>query len=167
MRVRVIFLLLVLIAIALFTAANWTAFTTPTTLSLVATTIEAPLGLIMLGLMALLTGIFLVVVGFLQSSALMEMRQHAREIRAQRELADKAEASRFSELRALLESRLLQAEQGTSHGQAQVLARMDQLDKDLRLAIEQAGNTLAAYIGELEDRMEGTAQPGRGRESTQ
>ncbi|MHB1226798.1 MAG: hypothetical protein ACYC0O_04635 [Desulfurivibrionaceae bacterium] len=35
-----------------------------------------------------------------------------------------------------------------------MLARLDQLDRDLRSAVEQSGNTLAAYIGELEDRLE-------------
>ena len=42
---------------------------------------------------------------------------------------------------------------------ADVQTRLDQLDQDLRSAIEQAGNTLAAYIGELEGRLE------RGRKS--
>jgi hypothetical protein len=32
--------------------------------------------------------------------------------------------------------------------------RLDQLDGDLRTTIECAANTLASYIGELEDRME-------------
>ena len=35
-----------------------------------------------------------------------------------------------------------------------VLARLDELERDIRAAIEQSGNTLAAYIGEIEDRLE-------------
>jgi len=35
-----------------------------------------------------------------------------------------------------------------------VQTRLDQLHQDLRSTIEQAGNTLAAYIGEFEDRLE-------------
>lgn len=155
MKIRVILLLLVFFAIVVFAAVNWTAFTTPTTLSFVATTIEAPLGLIMLGLMALLTMVFLAFAGFLQTSVLLEARQHARELKVQRELAEKAEASRFTELRTLLETRLLHIEEQSREVQAGVVKRLDQLEGEMRLAIEQTGNTLAAYIGELEDRMDG------------
>jgi hypothetical protein len=38
-----------------------------------------------------------------------------------------------------------------------VLERIDQSERQLRSAVEQSGNTLAAYIGELEDRMEQSA----------
>jgi hypothetical protein len=43
---------------------------------------------------------------------------------------------------------------------AEALARIDQARNELRDSIEQAGNTLAAYIGELEDRLEGRPAPG-------
>ena len=51
---------------------------------------------------------------------------------ASRDLADKAEASRFTELRHFLE----------------------QLEARQRTVIEQAGNSLAASVGELEDKVE-------------
>ena len=38
--------------------------------------------------------------------------------------------------------------------QAAVLERMERLERDLRVLIEQSGNGLAAHIGELEDRLE-------------
>jgi len=41
-----------------------------------------------------------------------------------------------------------------AESRAAVLARMDQLDRDFRSAVEQSGNTLSAYIGELEDRLD-------------
>jgi hypothetical protein len=31
---------------------------------------------------------------------------------------------------------------------------LDQIERDLRAALEQTGNSLAAYIGELEDRVD-------------
>ena len=43
-----------------------------------------------------------------------------------------------------------------AEARAAVLARLDQLDRDLRSAIEESGNTLSAYIGELDDRLERT-----------
>ena len=69
MQVPTVLLLVVLITIALFAAINWSAFIAPVPLSLVVTTTQAPLGLIMLGLMALLTVLFLMFVVYLQTSA--------------------------------------------------------------------------------------------------
>ena len=66
MYLRTILIGLVLGALALFTAVNWQAFTTPTTLSLVFATIEGPLGLILLGAVALLTALFLIYVNNFQ-----------------------------------------------------------------------------------------------------
>jgi uncharacterized integral membrane protein len=154
MYLRTLLLLLVLGASAVFAAVNWRAFMTPTSLSLVFTTVQAPLGLIMLGLAAILTVLFLVFLVYLQTSAIVEARRYARELRAQRELAEQAETSRFTELRGFLEAELPKLADQTANLRTDVQTRLGQLDQDLRSAIEQAGNTLAAYIGEFEDRLE-------------
>lgn len=154
MKMRTLFLLLILVTIAAFTALNWSAFMTPTTISLGIAMVQAPLGLVMLGLVAFLTALFLVFVVYLQTSVLLETRQHAREMQANRELAGQAETSRFTELHRFLEAELTKQTSLDAESRAAVLARLDQLDRDLRTAVEQAGNTLAAYIGELEDRFD-------------
>ena len=154
MKVRTLFLLLTVAAIAVFTALNWSAFMAPATLSLGVANVQAPLGLVMLGLVAFLAALFLVFVIYLQTSVLLEARRHARELQANRELADQAEASRFTELRGFLEAELTRQAGLDAESRVVVLARLDQLDRDLRSAVEQSGNTLAAYIGELEDRLE-------------
>ncbi len=61
-------------------------------------------------------------------------------------------------LRAL-ESALMEARTRTG-------TRLDQLGSDLRSAIEGAANTLAAYIGELEDRMEKRMDDGGAKPAT-
>ena len=96
MQIRTLLMLVVLGAIVLFAALNWSSFMAPTTMSLGFAAVQAPLGLILLGLMALLTALFLVFVVYLQTSVLLETRRHARELQTQRELADQAEASRFT-----------------------------------------------------------------------
>lgn len=154
MKVRTLSLLLVLAAIAAFTALNWSVFMTPTTLSLGVALVQAPLGLVMLGLLAFLTALFLVFVIYLQSSVLLETHRHTREMQANRELAGQAEASRFTELHRFLEVELTKQTSLDAESRAAVLARLSQLDRDLRTAVEQAGNTLAAYLGELEDRLD-------------
>lgn len=154
MNIRTLFLLIILSAIAAFAALNWSVFITPTTLFLGFVTVQAPLGLIMLGLLILLTVFFLIFVVYQQTSALFDTRRHSRELQANRELADKAEASRFTELRIFLDMELKRQAGLDAESRAAVLARLDQLDHDLRLAIDQSGTTLSAYLGELEDRLE-------------
>jgi len=154
MYLRTLLLLLVLGAISAFAAVNWEAFTTPTTLSLVFATVQAPLGLVMLGIAAMLTVLFLVFLVYLQTSVIIEARRYARELRTQRELAEKAEASRFTQLRSFLEAEMSKVTGQAADLRIDVKTRLDQLDQNLRSAIEQAGNTLAAYIGELEDHLE-------------
>jgi hypothetical protein len=154
MRWRTLLLMLVGGAIVAFAAINWNAFMAPTNLSLGFTTVEAPLGMSLLGLMALLAALFLMVLVSVQTSALLAARRHARELQAQRQLADDAEASRLTELRAFLGVELRKlAEQG-DESKATLLGRLDQLHRDLDGALEQSVNTLAAYIGELDDRLE-------------
>ena len=134
--VRAIAFFLVLIFVGLFALINWAAFAALTPLSLGFTTVQAPLGLIMLGLVAFLCVLFTVWVVSLQANSLMDARRQTKALQTQRDLADKAEASRFTELRA------------------ELLARLDRLDTELRLALEHSGNAVAAHIGQFEDRLE-------------
>jgi hypothetical protein len=157
MYLRTLLIVFVLGVLVLFTAINWSAFITPTTLSLVFATIEAPLGVILLGLIVLLAALFLLYVAYLQSSVLFETRRHARELQVQRELAEQAEASRFHDLRVFLESQLLTAAQQSDRAKAELLTRLDALEKNARLAITQSENTVAAYMAELDDRLERAA----------
>ena len=64
----------------------------------------------MLGLLAILTALFLGYVAYLQTTVILEWRRHAKELQTQRERADQAEASRFTELRAHLDTRLTELE---------------------------------------------------------
>lgn len=162
MKLHTLFLLLVLAVIAAFAALNWSVFITPTELSLGYTTVQMPLGLLMLGLLFFLTALFLVYVVYLQGSALFETRRQSRDLQANRELADRAEASRFTELRNFLEAELANQSNLNAESKASILARVDQLEHDLRTFMEQSGNTLAAYIGELGERLDKREVPPAG-----
>jgi uncharacterized integral membrane protein len=153
MRIRVLPVLLVVLLTAAFALINWTTFSTPTALNLGVATVTAPLGTVMLGIVALLGVMYLASVISLQGTALLETRRMARELQAQRELADKAEASRFTELQRFISAELLRVSP-VGGNDAAILARLDQLEQRQRLALEETGNTLSAYIGELEDRLE-------------
>ncbi|MDD4356429.1 MAG: hypothetical protein PHN98_04180 [Smithellaceae bacterium] len=159
MKLYTALLMIIMAAIAAFAALNWNVFIKPTDLSLGVANVQMPLGLVMLGLCVFVTALFLVFAAFLQASALLEIRRHTRELRASRELADQAEASRLTELRKFLEDELLKQANLNKESHAEGLARINQLEQDLRVFIEQSDNTLAAYIGELDDRLEKTTTP--------
>jgi uncharacterized integral membrane protein len=154
MYLRTLLILALIMALSVFAAINWHAFATPTNLSLAFTTVEAPLGLILLGFVALLTFLFLVYLVYLQSSALFEWRRHARELQAQRELAENAEASRFNQLQSLLQVESEKLAKQVEESRSAMSGRLEQIERELRTQIEQSANTLAAYIAELEDRVE-------------
>lgn len=146
MNFRTIILLLIAIVIAALAVLNWDTLIDPTTVSLGVTSIEAPLGAIMLGLTILLSVFFLAYVLSMHGSVLLETRKHVRELNAQRELADKAELSRFTELRQYLE---------TQQRQSQDLfnARMDAMEARLSARAQESENVTAAFMGQLEDQL--------------
>jgi len=154
MHVRTIIISITILAIAALAALNWAALSAPASVSLGVASIDAPLGLIMLGLTTLLGAVFLAYVFYLHSSVMLEARRHNKEMTAQRELADKAEASRFTELRVFLEAQQQQELAAQKESAAALSARLDQLEKALEARAEQSDNGIAAQIGELEDRLE-------------
>ena len=151
MPLRTILILFTVGAVALFAALNWSAFTAPTSLHFGFGTVDAPLGLIMLGFTVFLALLFLIFVTYLQTTILLEGRRHTRELQSQRELVEQAESSRYSQLRQYLEIELQKHVQQSAQERADVLARLDQMERELRGAIEQSTNTLAAYVGEVDD----------------
>ena len=153
MKAPTLLLLVVLTIIVVFAVVNWSVITAPATVSLFVTDVQAPLGLIMLGLTVLVTVLFLTYLAYLQTTVLLGARRHSRELQAQRELADKAEASRFTDLRNYLDMELRKLGEQLAESRLGVIARVDLAQQDLRTTVEESGNSLAAHFGELEDRL--------------
>lgn len=163
MRLPSLLLLIVLACVLTFAVVNWSVIIAPTTISLLVADVQAPLGLIMLGIILLVTALFLAFAVYLQTRVLLDSRRHSRELHEQRELADKAESSRFTELRGFLEAELRKLEEQVAESRAGVTGRVERAEQGLQTAIEQSGNSLSAYIGELEDRLHsGTSGRGPG-----
>ena len=152
--IRAIVLFLGLALLGAFALLNWTAFTTPQALNLGVTTVEAPLGASMLGGVVFLSLLLTVWALSMQTAALFESRRLSKELQAQRELADKAEASRFVELRSFLSAELLRVSQASYEARADLLARIDRLQDETRTRLDEHANSVAASIGEFEDRVE-------------
>lgn len=134
MKIRTFSLLVGLIAITAFTLLNWSAIMMPTTLSLGVTTVQAPLGLLMLSLLILFTAVFLAFVLYSRASAYFRDSNHSMKMQALQELANNTETSRLTELRELLGEEFKKATDLQAESTEAVLARLEQLDRDIRTA---------------------------------
>jgi uncharacterized integral membrane protein len=103
MRAQIVLVAIVMLMTLVFTLLNWSALNAPAPINLLVTQVQGPLGLVILGLGTVLIALFVLLLLRLQAGVLLESRRRSRELTAQRELADKAEASRFTDLRRMLE----------------------------------------------------------------
>jgi uncharacterized integral membrane protein len=154
MKLRTTLMIAILALITIFATINWTAFLAPTQLSLLFTDVQAPLGLIMLSIVAILSAVFLLYAMTLQTSLLLETRKLTRQLDNQRELADQAEKSRFIELRGFLQSELQQLQQRQNAHLQALTGKLETLQLDIRERGQVTENAIAAQVGELDDRLQ-------------
>lgn len=154
MRVRSIVLIVFVLFVAGFVALNVDEFTRTSVLSLGFTTVQVSLGLVMLVLLVVATVVFLGSTLVMQSANLLETRKYARELNTQRDLAGKAEASRFTELRQYLEATALAEKEREVVANQAWAERLASLDRSLLARMDQSDNTVAAHLGQLEDRFD-------------
>jgi len=159
MNLRSALLVLALVVLGLFALLNWTAFTTPTTLSVGFAEVQAPLGLIMLAVTAMVSALFLFYIIMQQAGVIMETRRNTKELNAQRDLADKAEASRFSELRTFLDTELRKIEAQGAASTREIGARVDVLQQHLQTKLDESTRSLSAYVGEVDDKLDRLVKP--------
>ncbi len=154
MNLRNLLVVAAMALLAVFTLLNWTAFTAPTTLSLAFGEVQAPLGLIMLAVTGFISGLFLVYILFQQAGVILEARRYAKELNAQRELADMAEASRFTEMRAFLDGELRRLEAQRAAEVRELGQRIEASDQRLVEMLAESTRTLSAYVGEVDDKLD-------------
>jgi uncharacterized integral membrane protein len=153
MKIRTLALILAVLLAAAFVALNLEEFFRPTVLNFGVAQIQAPLGLLMLGALVVVFTLALAVLAYVQTAHGRDLRQMQREVSDQRTLADSAEASRFTELRTLLESLMAQAERTQRELAGQTAANTAKSEASILKSIEESANGLAASVGELEDRL--------------
>ncbi len=143
MRTRTLLVILIMLLIAAFLVVNWSVFAASAKFSLIFTSVDVPMGSVLLGILTLIALTFGIYSAVSWSAILLEFRRQAKELTVQRTLADQAEASRFTELRSVV------------HDELQHLAdRMTQMHDAFRVEIRDNANSLAATIGELDDRIQ-------------
>ena len=151
MRTKILLLVIGIVLIAAFGILNVDEFTRVSTLNLGFTTMQLPLGMAMTILVIAILLIFLATTLYMHSTNLIETRKYAKELTVQRELADKAESSRFTDLRRYMES---QADLALNQANGTVAAmdrRIMQTEQLLLQRFDQSDNSNAAYWGQQDD----------------
>jgi uncharacterized integral membrane protein len=160
MNLRTILLSLTFLLLVVFAILNWGAFSAPTALSLGFAQVQAPLGLIMLIVTGLVSTLFLVYIAFQQAGVIFEARRYAKELKSHRELADKAEASRFTDLQGFIADELQKLRTEQAAESAQVNSRLQQIEQRMLDKLDESTRTLSAYVGEVEDKLGRALAPG-------
>lgn len=154
MRARLVFVVVAILLLAGFVALNVPEFLRTTPLSFGWQVMEAPLGLIMLTILGITLLAFLVSSVTLHSRYAIDAHRHARELQAQRDLADKAEASRFTDLRQQLDTHLRDNRQREAIAATEFEKSMVLSQRELRNQLEVINRTLDTRLGEFEGRLE-------------
>ncbi len=163
MNIRTLTVIVVLVLLGLFAGLNWPAFTAPTILNLLFAKVQAPLGLVMLGVILALTLLYVLFSLGVEASALIEVRRYARELYQVRKQLENEEESRFLQLKGFLEAEF--ARQGETQAQlSKALSagfgelrqglealekRLSTLPEEQRQALEEELERLATQIDTL------------------
>lgn len=154
MRARTLLLILAAALVAAFALVNREEIMRPSTLNLVWTQVQAPLGLLLLGLLALAVVVSLASGVSLRARHRQEADELAGRLQSQRDLADRAEASRFVDLRQMLDTHLKETKQkdaGLATLMDQGLARHQ---RETRTQLEGLHRAIGTRLGEMEARLE-------------
>ena len=155
MRARLVLLLVAILLVAGFAALNSAEIMKPTPLSFGAFTTDAPLGAILLGLLGVALLVFLVSSAAANARMRTTENRYHRELQAQRDLAEREEASRFTQLRQHFDNHLRESRQRDALVSTEFEKNMLQSHRELRTQLEQLQHTLATRLGELESRLNG------------
>jgi uncharacterized membrane protein YccC len=153
MRGRIVFIVLAVLVVAGIAALNWPEFTRDEPLSFGVFTATLPIGVLMLVLMGIVLAVFLVTSAIQESRYLLDHRRHTRALHAQRELAEKAEASRFTDLRQQLDSHARESRQRDAMVASEFEKRMMQGHAELRAHMERMQQMIANHLSEIESRL--------------
>ena len=143
-----------LILISLFAVANWTLLTAPASLNFLLFTVEGPFGLVLFGAIVVFAALFAVYAVSVRTSGLLETRRHIRDLEAQRKLAEDAEASRLTQLRAEVKQELAAVRSAVDSARGEVIGRCDALEQGLARQIGETTNALFASVGEVDDKLD-------------
>ncbi len=154
MHLRTVFILLVFVFCSIFLIVNWEGVIAPVSVNLLWTEIQAPLGLILLlgpGLLIFISLIY----GFIQQASLaMELRRVNKQLKLAQDLADKAELSRFNELKKDIDAQVKMLEEKNNARHASLMTKLTAIEEELESNTRMTINSISASVGEVEDRLD-------------
>ena len=154
MRLRTASHILALVVVAALAALNWPEIIRLEPVNLIWLQVDAPLNLMLLGLLAVEVVISLLYETAGNARDLLRDGEFAKRIQTQRELADHAEAAHFNELRQTLDTLMRESRQrGTdlSTGLEHSLLRHH---RETRVQLEGFHRGMGSRLGEMEARLE-------------
>jgi len=154
MRARLLFIVLAAVVVAGLAALNWPEVTRTSHLNFGLILADAPLAGILLGILVLTLLVFLVSSAIQESRNLLAWNRHSKELAAQRDLADKAEASRFTDLRQHIDATLRDVRQRDWAAGSEFEKSTMQSHRDLRAQLDTMNRMLMARLAELEARFD-------------
>jgi uncharacterized integral membrane protein len=154
MRARLFFIIVAVLLVGGFAAQNRPEFTRTSPLNFGVVVQEAPLGLIMLAVFGVTLLVFLLSSAMQVSRHMLDSSRHAKSLQAQRDLAEKAEASRFTDLRQQLDAHLRENRQRESIVASEFEKVVVQNQRELRSQLDAINRTLDGRLNELESRLE-------------
>ena len=164
MHLRSVFLLLLFVLCSVFLIVNWEGVMAEVNVNLLWTEIQAPLGLILLlgpGLLILLCLIY----GFVQQAALsMDLRRVNKQLQQARDLAQKAELSRFTELKNELQKQITELQNQSAARHSSLMAAVNGVQAAVDESAQETVNSLSASVGEVEDRLSQLVEMAAGKD---
>lgn len=154
MRAGNLLLFVGVLVTAAFSLLNWSVITAETPISLGFAQVTAPLGLILLSAMVSVATMALLLLFIQQTRSLKEYRRAEKELQSQRELADKAEASRFVELRRHLDESFERWQSTWAESMAAQHQQREALGDRMLERMGEEGRVLSALLGEIEDKLD-------------
>ena len=131
MNLRSLALLVAFALVGVFITLNWTLISQNMPLNFGIAQVDAPLGLVLVGMIITLSALFLLYIVYMQANMLLEHRRRDKEMAEQRALADMAEASRFTDLRQYLQDEINNIARAREDHKLQIMARLDRMESGL------------------------------------
>ncbi|MDP3618642.1 MAG: hypothetical protein Q8R63_02500 [Ramlibacter sp.] len=160
MRGRLI-LIILLSAVAFgFAGLNWSEVTRTTPLSFGILVSEGSVGLVLLTLLAVTLISFLISSGAQETRHQIDYGKTQRTLQAQRDLADNAETSRYTELQKQLDAHLRDNRQREAIAATEFERSLANNQRELRSQLEAMSQLLGTRLREIENRIDGRLSSG-------
>lgn len=158
MRARVVFIVLALLVVGGVAALNWPEFTRTEPMNFGLFTSEGSVGLFMLAAFGVTILVMLLGSAMQESRFMLESNRQAKALQAQRDLADKAEASRFTDLRQHIDMHLRENRQREAIAATEFEKAMVQSQRELRTQLEQMSRSIDSRLADLQGRFDSRAE---------